>query len=277
MKRLCAGLLVAASAFGAAAQDGSCLIISEVVDGTLSGGCPKWIEITNTGADPYTFPQGGLIVQMDGSSDLVVDVNMTGITIAAGQAFTINSTMSGMCTGAFGAIYGQQPSLQTMMAFGGGDDRYILTDTDDGSHLLDIYGELGVDGTGTIWEYTQGYAYRLPQYSSGSGGVFAPDQWFYGGVESLAGEEAEMLMVALTTPAIHAFDPCGPECLEPADSNCDGAVNAFDIDAFVMALTAPESWLAEFTCDYLCANDCNGDQEVNAFDIDAFVELLSGD
>ncbi len=60
------------------------------------------------------------------------------------------------------------------------------------------------------------------------------------------------------------------------DLNCDGAVNAFDIDPFVLALTDPAGYAAGLPeCDRAAA-DVNGDGEVNAFDIDPFVALLSG-
>jgi hypothetical protein len=62
----------------------------------------------------------------------------------------------------------------------------------------------------------------------------------------------------------------------PGDLNCDGAVNAFDIDPFVLALTDPAGYQAQYShCDRMLA-DCNGDGEVNAFDIDPFVLLLTG-
>jgi hypothetical protein len=58
------------------------------------------------------------------------------------------------------------------------------------------------------------------------------------------------------------------------DLNCDGVVNAFDIDPFVLALTDVTGYAAAWPgCDYLLA-DCNGDGDVNAFDIDPFVALL---
>ena len=60
------------------------------------------------------------------------------------------------------------------------------------------------------------------------------------------------------------------------DSNCDGAINAFDIDPFVKALADRAAWEAAYTCDYFCANDCNFDGAVNAFDIDPFVLILAG-
>jgi len=74
-------------------------------------------------------------------------------------------------------------------------------------------------------------------------------------------------------PVPSTCGPCGPT----ADANCDGAVNTFDIDAFVVALTNPGLWRALQPCDLLCAADCNRDGSVNTFDIDAFVLCLTGD
>jgi hypothetical protein len=71
-------------------------------------------------------------------------------------------------------------------------------------------------------------------------------------------------------------DECQKQCLQTADSNCDGFINAFDIDPFVIALTDPDLWRATYNCDFLCANDCNGDGVVNSFDIDPFVVILTG-
>ncbi len=60
------------------------------------------------------------------------------------------------------------------------------------------------------------------------------------------------------------------------DLNCDGAVNAFDIDPFILALTDPTAYAATWpACDVQLA-DINGDGTVNAFDIDPFVALLTG-
>ena len=63
---------------------------------------------------------------------------------------------------------------------------------------------------------------------------------------------------------------------QPGDLNCDGLVNAFDIDPFVLALVDPDAYAAEHPyCDHMLA-DINGDGVVNAFDIDPFVTLLVG-
>ncbi|MGE0478843.1 MAG: integrin alpha [Phycisphaerae bacterium] len=63
------------------------------------------------------------------------------------------------------------------------------------------------------------------------------------------------------------------------DSNGDGAVNNFDVDAFVLALAAPQDYLAEYpNCDLWCNNDITRDGLLNNFDVDPFIEcvLLGG-
>lgn len=68
---------------------------------------------------------------------------------------------------------------------------------------------------------------------------------------------------------------CAPDVIL-GDLNCDGAVNNFDIDPFVLALTDPAAYAAAYPdCD-ISAADVNEDGAVNNFDIDAFVALLAG-
>ena len=61
------------------------------------------------------------------------------------------------------------------------------------------------------------------------------------------------------------------------DANCDGVLNALDIDPFVLGLSSGQAaWEASFTCDFFTACDINNDGLVNALDIDPFVGLLTG-
>jgi hypothetical protein len=60
------------------------------------------------------------------------------------------------------------------------------------------------------------------------------------------------------------------------DLNCDGAVDAFDIEPFIAALTDPNGYSARWpNCDRNLA-DVNGDGAIDAFDIEAFINLLVG-
>lgn len=60
--------------------------------------------------------------------------------------------------------------------------------------------------------------------------------------------------------------------LRLGDLNCDGSVDAFDIEPFVIAMFDPESF-ASTNCDLTLA-DLNGDGRVDAFDIEPFLEAL---
>ncbi len=62
----------------------------------------------------------------------------------------------------------------------------------------------------------------------------------------------------------------------PGDTNCDGAVDAFDIEPFILALTDPNGYAARFPNCSVSSADVNGDGAVDAFDIEPFIALLVG-
>ena len=61
---------------------------------------------------------------------------------------------------------------------------------------------------------------------------------------------------------------------EVGDMNCDGRINAFDIEPFLLALFDPNAYQALYPdCDMMNA-DTNFDGAIDAFDIEPFLELL---
>ena len=94
--------------------------------------------------------------------------------------------------------------------------------------------------------------------TSGSYGVVNFDTWIFFG-----------------DPSLRVFGYAEPR-YPVGDLNCDGAVNVFDIDPFVLALTDPAGYAAAYAeCDINNA-DINSDGAVNVFDIDPFVAVLTG-
>jgi len=205
----------------ASAQDQ--LIISEVVDATLPGGLPKWVELTNCGDMPVdlsgysigNFNNGGTILG-GGVSTLLSGM------LAPGDSYVISyEAGDSPGVGIFFDVYGFDPDNFDLGAFVNGDDVIALFQglaTDDGSDatLHDVYGVIGVDGTGEVWEYTDGYSYRLP--GSMPTATFDPMQWFFGGVDSLedpGGDDVveEQLILDNTTPGAH---DCGGSMGVPA-------------------------------------------------------------
>ena len=61
----------------------------------------------------------------------------------------------------------------------------------------------------------------------------------------------------------------GDEC-DACDMNCDGEVDAFDIEPFLDLLFGPGKPCGE------CTGDVNGDGDIDAFDIEPFLECLFG-
>lgn len=62
----------------------------------------------------------------------------------------------------------------------------------------------------------------------------------------------------------------------PGDLNCDGYVNNFDIDAFVLDMIDMDLYVRTYPGCSPWKGDLNQDGEVNAFDIDPFVDLIVG-
>lgn len=67
-----------------------------------------------------------------------------------------------------------------------------------------------------------------------------------------------------------------PFAFARGDVNCDGRVNALDVEPFVLALFDPRAYEERWPeCDARLA-DTNGDWRVDVFDIETFIELLFG-
>ncbi len=80
---------------------------------------------------------------------------------------------------------------------------------------------------------------------------------------------------SVVSPASFSFS-VSTSVVTPGDTNCDGTVDFFDIDPFLLALFDPAGYATAFpTCDIASA-DANGDTTVDFFDIDAFLQILFG-
>ncbi len=67
----------------------------------------------------------------------------------------------------------------------------------------------------------------------------------------------------------NACDLCEVGGCEPCDANCDGTIDAFDIEPFIAILTGGPACSA-------CAADADGNGVVDAFDIEPFIACLTG-
>jgi hypothetical protein len=60
----------------------------------------------------------------------------------------------------------------------------------------------------------------------------------------------------------------------PGDMNCDGLIDFFDVDGFVLSLFDPAQYAVQFPACDIAHADLDDSGSVDFFDIDPFVELL---
>ena len=128
------------------------LVITGVFDGPLTGGIPKAVEVYvvsnvadlsiygigaannggGTDGEEFTFPAGG----------------------ATAGTYLYIATESPQ----FEAFFGFAPNYTSGAASINGDDAIELFEN---GAVVDVFGEIDVDGSGTAWEYLDGWAYRV--------------------------------------------------------------------------------------------------------------------
>jgi len=154
------------------------LIISGAYDGPLPGGLPKGIElyVVNDISDLSIYGLGS--ANNGGGTD--------------GQEFTFPAVSA--TTGSY--IYVASDSVRFeewfdffpnytagAMVINGDDAIELFKD----GEVSDVFGEIDMDGTGTLWEYLDGWAYRVSN-TGPDGDIFDIDNWMFSGTNVFDGE-----------------------------------------------------------------------------------------
>lgn len=149
------------------------LILTGVYDGPLTGGIPKGVEVYATSdiADLSLYGLGG--ANNGGGSD-GEEFTFPAVSVSAGTYLYIASEATG-----FEAFFGFAPDYTSSAMSINGDDAIELFKN---GQLLDIFGEVDVDGTGTDWEYMDGWAHRMPGSSASI--LFDIGEWSFSGANA---------------------------------------------------------------------------------------------
>lgn len=173
-----AAVLVFAFACGrAAAQD---VVISGVVDGPLTGGIPKAIElyVVNDVADLSAY--GVSSANNGGGSTGAPEFTLPAVAASAGTYLYVATE-----TTAFTDFFGFAPDFVSGSAASiNGDDAIELFQN---GLVIDVFGEVDVDGSGQPWEYLDGWAYRNDD-TGPDGATFVIGNWRFSGPNALDGE-----------------------------------------------------------------------------------------
>ncbi len=148
------------------------LIISEVTHPSNKA-TAKYVEITNIGQADMDFSADTwyLSIQSNGGTTWR-DIPVTGY-LKADSSLTLAYSDS-----IFNAYYYMHPDIASGSITGNGNDGYFLFSG--GNHvtgtLVDAYGVINQNGTGTSWEYTHSRAYRIYAVTAPDS-VWHADEW----------------------------------------------------------------------------------------------------
>ena len=150
------------------------LIITGVLDGDLSGGYPKVIELYAE-TDIWDLTKYGIDVASNGKASTKPDYYLQSGSLAAGSSYMIGRK-SGTGNGGYDDWFGEAADMYTNGNTMNGDDAialYKITSSD--TINIDVAGAVGTDGTGEPWEYIDGWLYR--NHAAKASTTFNMDDW----------------------------------------------------------------------------------------------------
>ena len=194
------------------AQD---LMITGVFDGPLTGGTPKVLELyaVNDIADlsVYTVKNQTNANTTWGNSFALSGSATSGdyiyVVYVDGNMSNFNDYFANSLT----------PPEANVINLNGDDRIGLFNDSD---VLFDIYGEDGVDGTDSAWEWLDGWAYRNAGATASA--TFVESDWTYSGTDVTDGETTN---ATATTPfpiGTFTMSGCTPISTFPFEENFDG-------------------------------------------------------
>lgn len=195
MKKLIALTLVTLAVTAGSADAG--LVITGVVDGPLSGGVPKAIELY-ADSDIADLSSYGVGSANNGGGSDGEELTLSGST-TAGQFLYVASESTG-----FSNFFGFAPDFTGSAASINGDDAIELFQN---GSVIDVFGDINTDGSGEAWEYADGWAYRSDN-TGPDGSTFAIGNWSFSGPDALDG--------ATTNATADTPFPVGTYVPEPA-------------------------------------------------------------
>lgn len=198
-KHLSAGLAGGLLMLGTAGlSQATSLIITGVIDGPLAGGMPKAVELYayNDISDLSIY---GLGFANNGGGSDGMEFSLPALSAASGDFLYVAAELA-----EFTNFFGFTPDAISSAAIINGDDAVELYRN---NTVVDVFGDIAVDGTGQPWEYLDGWAYRNVAAGIDTSTFLLPE-WYFSGPNVLDGESAN-LTAAYPFPA-GSFSPGAP-------------------------------------------------------------------
>ncbi|MEL7341712.1 MAG: hypothetical protein AAGM67_14625, partial [Bacteroidota bacterium] len=154
------------------------LVITGLIDGPLSGGTPKAIELYAT-SDIADLSIYGIGSANNGGGTDGEEFTLPQTSLSAGSFFYVASESD-----QFTAFFGFPPHASSNAASINGDDAVELFQN---GTVIDVFGDINMDGTGEPWDHRDGWAYRVSG-TGPDGTMFQVANFTYSGVDALDNE-----------------------------------------------------------------------------------------
>jgi predicted extracellular nuclease len=218
------------------------LVISGVIDGPLSGGVPKAVEVY-VAADIADLSIYGLGGANNGGGTDGEEFTFPAVAASAGDFIYVASESPG-----FTDFFGFAPDYTTSAASINGDDAIELFK---GGTVVDVFGDINVDGSDEPWEYMDGWAYRVDT-TGPDGAAFTLGNWTFSGPNALDGASTSATAATpfpLGTYVVEMGDVAPTvRRTNPVDGTADIAEDAHIEITFSEAVTVAGTWFG-ITCD----------------------------
>ena len=213
------------------------LLITGVIDGPLTGGIPKAVElyVVNDIPDLSIF---GLGAANNGGGTDGEEFTFPADSATAGEFIYVATEIP-----EFTNFFGFAPDYTSGSAASvNGDDAIELFEN---GSVIDTFGDIDVDGSGEPWEYQDGWAYRVSG-TEADGTVFNIANWTFSGPNALDGETSNAT-AATPFPVgtyMGAAGDAAPSVVStvPADAATGVAVDANITVNFSEDVTVSGSW-----------------------------------
>lgn len=147
------------------------IFISELADPDNNSGA-RFVELYNSASEPLDLNLWTLRRYTNANTEVSSSIDLSGLIIGAGSTLVISPNAE-----EFELVYGFPPDLGVSTnspADSNGDDNLELVDPF--GTVIDMFGEIGEDGTGTNHEFEDGRAIRNPDVIEGNP-VYTFSEW----------------------------------------------------------------------------------------------------
>ncbi|MEM1328197.1 MAG: lamin tail domain-containing protein [Bacteroidota bacterium] len=215
------------------------LVISGIFDGTRTGGQPKGVELYVINDIPDLSAYGIGSANNGGGSDGEEFSFPADAYVAGDYIYVTTDDID------FNAFFGFNANYISGAVAINGDDAIELFC---GGNVVDVFGDINLDGSGEPWEYTDGWAYR-DDCTGPDGTTFMIDNWKFSGVNGLEDSDSDDTNNTNATADVpmpigtYNQDNCAGDC--PADlTDADlggGAPNTIPADTYQVSNTITSS------------------------------------